>query len=169
MTTFVEELRMTSQNALVKQAKEEGEYVRKSKENFEKTMSSLISKYHPVIKKGLFETAGSGETQFRLVIRHFEDGALDDWSFEDWCPYSGDYCYSRIEPSDLTKELLNPNSKFLPFKKDGMTRDSFTGLTVKHDRAYFDDYFHDHNELENRYDSGLGYLRSLKTIYDFSC
>ncbi len=166
MTTFVEELRMTSQNALVKQANEEGEYDRKSKENFEKTMSSLISKYHPVIKKGLFEAAGSGKTKFRLVIRHF-NGPLDDWSFEDWCPYSGD-CYSQIEPSDLTKELLNPNSRFLPFKKDGITRDSFTGLTVKHDRAYFDDCFPYSNELGNRYDSGLGYLRSLKTIYDFS-
>ena len=164
MTTFAEKLRMTSQNFLEEQAKEEGEHVRKSKENFEKTMFSLMSKYHPVIKKGLFEAAGSGETKFHLVIKHFEDGALDDWSFEDWFPELGD-CYTQIEPSDLTKELLNPDSKFLPFKEDGITRDSFTGLTVKYDRAYFDDYFDGHGK---RYDSGLGYIRKLKTIFEFS-
>ena len=154
MTTFAQELKDISQNALDKQAKKEEERARAREESLGKKMSFLMWKYHPVLKKGLFEAACSGKTQFRFVI---EDN--DAFAFDYFDPDHG-FELSYIEPSQWTKELLNPDSKFLPFKKDGITRDSFTGLTVKHDSANFDD--------KEFIATGLGYLTTPGTIYDFS-
>lgn len=144
MTTFADELRVISENALDVQKREKEDRIRIGKENYKKAMYSLMSKYHHVLKKGLFEAASSGKTQFRLVIDDDEDFAFVD-AFK----------MNYIEPIQWIQELLNPDSKFLPFNNDGITRDSFTGLKWTHDKT----------EFENQ---GSGYDTYLKTTYDFS-
>lgn len=127
MSTIAEKLREITKNVLDKQAREKEERIRIGKENYKKAISSLMSKYHHVLKKGLFEAANSGKTQFRLVIDDDEDFVFTDAFYMNY-----------IDPSQWLKELLNPDSKFLPLKEDGITRDSFTGLTCNHGRIYFD-------------------------------
>ena len=129
MTTFADKLREISKNALDNKKKEKEERIRIREENYKKAISSLMSKYHHVLKKGLLEAASSGKTQFQLVIDDDEDFVFTDAFYMNY-----------IDPSQWLKELLNPDSKFLPLKEDGITRDSFTGLTCNHGRIYFDCY-----------------------------
>ena len=133
MTTFVDELRQFSKDALEKKAKKEEERARIREECVEETISFLMEKYHSQIVRGLFEAAEDEETQFRLWIYDDEDLAFEYWVEENG--YRENHV-NYIEPSVFSKELLNPDSKFLPFKKDGITRYAFTGLTVKHDKDY---------------------------------
>ena len=132
--TFADELRQFSEDALEKKAKKEEEHARIREESIGKTISFLMKQYHSQIVSGLFEAAEDGETQFRLWIYDDEDLAFyyeveENGYIENHVNY--------IEPSVFSKELLNPDSKLLPFKKDGITRYAFTGLTVKHDKVYW--------------------------------
>ena len=132
--TFADELRQFSKDTLEKEKKRKEELARIREESIGKTISFLMKQYHSQIVSGLFEAAEDGETQFRLWIYDDEDLAFyyeveENGYIENHVNY--------IEPSVFSKELLNPDSKFLPFKKDGITRYAFTGLTVKHDKAYW--------------------------------
>lgn len=137
--TFADELRQFSKDTLEKEKKKKEERARIREESVGRTISYLMSKYHPIIKKKLFDVAKCGKRQFRFWIYHKEDLAFDFWVPKN-CINPEKNHGNYIEPSEFTKELLNPNSKFLPFKKDGITRDSFTGLTVTHGEA-FDQYY----------------------------
>ena len=144
MSTFADELRTISQNALEKQKREKEERVHIGKENYKKKMSSLMSKYHHVIKKGLLEAAYSGKRQFQLVIDDDEDFVFAD-------AFNMNY----IKPVQWMEELLNPDSYFLPLKDDGITRDSFTGIKWKYGKTDFESLEYDYHTY-------------CKTTYDFS-
>ena len=125
MSTFADRLRNTSEKALEEQRRVQEERILIERQNYQKTMSSLIAKYHPELKSKLLGAASLGE---KHLLFHFDkknfvfEGVSDDAEYFEKL---------YIPRQTLVKEMLNSDSEFLPLKNDGVTRDSFTGLRME--------------------------------------
>ena len=125
MSTFADQLRDTSEKAIEEQRRAREERILIGRQNYKKTMSSLIAKYHPVLKKKLLGAASLGE---KHLLFHFDK---KNFVF-DGVSYDAEYFEKLyIRRQTLVKEMLNSDSEFLPLKNDGVTRDSFTGLRTE--------------------------------------
>lgn len=125
MSTFADQLRDTSEKALEEQRRARGERCLITWQNYKKTMSSLIAKYHPVLKEKLLRAASLGE---KHLLFHFEK---ENFVFEGVWEDAEYFEKLYIPRQTFVKEMLNSDSEFLPLKNDGVTRDSFTGLRME--------------------------------------